>query len=40
MTASQTNIANNFYVVSYWGTDDGKGVLFVPCPISERRNAL
>ena len=40
MTASQTSIAKNFYVVSYWETDGGKGVWFVPCPISERRNAL
>ena len=38
--ASQTRIAKNFYVVSYWETDGGKGVSFVPCPISERQNAL
>ena len=38
--ASQTNIGKNFYVVSYWKTDGGKGVSFVPCPISERQNAL
>ena len=36
MTASQTSIAKNFYIVSYWETDGGKGVSFVPCPISER----
>ena len=40
MTASQTSTAKNFYVVSYWETDGGKGVPFVPSPISERRNAL
>ena len=38
--ASQTNIGKNFYVVSYWETDGGKGVSFVPCSISERQNAL
>ena len=30
MTASETSIAKNFYVVSYWETDGRKGVLFVP----------
>ena len=40
MTASQTSIAKNFYIVSYWETDGGKAVSFVPFPISERRNAL
>ena len=40
MTASQTRIANNFYAVSNWKTAGGKGVSFVPCPISERRNVL
>ena len=41
MTASQTSIAKKFYVVSYWETDGGKGVSFVPYPIIlERQNAL
>ena len=39
MTASQTSIAK-YSIVSYWEKDGGKGVLFVPCPISEWWNAL